>query len=1059
MTKPNTGEYCLEILKGDKDIIEKNVELLKEAINKKYAPSFEEGPPFVIAVSSAQKRVCIKLLKKTKKVVEKIEEINSSLSKGIKINKNLVLGPPTLFNLEQYSWWTTDTKLGEKQKWTSLEHHGPYFPDLEKYTPHKAPLIYEGKEYVLSQKEEKVANFYAKRLISENNPNITIKYTEDSLFNKNFWDDFKGYMTPEHKKIFKDISKADFSKIVEKLIDIKENETQTEKLIKKEEAARKKHEYGYATVNGVKEAVGNFTIEPSGIFLGRGKNPMRGKIKREIVPEDITINIGPNATVPKPPKGHSWAGVINNNKLAWLASWKDPISEENKYIYFAAEGQLKGKSDLYKYEKARKLNKYIEQVRERYSQDINRDTITGTGYRDRQLGTVLYLIDHFGFRVGGDKDEDEADTVGASTLRVEHIQINDSKNIVFDFLGKDSIRFYKKITVPERIVQNVQQFVKNKSGGAMLFDKISAQDINSYLKSFDRYFTAKVFRTRLASVTMYEELKKIKIKSTDKDVDKKVKLDKANAKVAEVLNHKRTVPIKTQEKIKELKKELKDLYAELRQAESDGKKTAAIEKKIDTRKRQIETKSDTLSVAINTSKTNYIDPRIIVSWSKKYNLPINKTYTQTMQKKFSWAINTISDDWDYFDTPLLGDMDKLDPVIDGERPVKKEMVKKTEKKESKKTEKKLDVNLEAVKGFFTRDEPSPNQGYLLNDILAWDNQKLEDKHDYIQTLFPLKVKGMAPSFLLADSVIAFFKSDNLARYNIFRAYRRMMDFYGYSVDISKKNKPNIQIDRYRDIDYLYITHNYKRISRMLQFLYTTDFKLLAYSLLLCLCQDINENPKLKKMVQDTGSLNHWMKALNIKGKTTLQNSQNEQNTNEISDRKRLLTAILSLAKGKKLEKDTILFIGKTTDKFSKYISGILNYTNTIKDCVNKLKKEFSDKDNKDNKIVDYIISDAMKMTDESIDTVRNNPKYFPVGIIEKHSRYGNSEIITLFILGAVDWLLEELVGKALQVENEPVSIKSFMEIVNKDLQLLYILEKLDSMKKWPIYPPLVTNRH
>ena len=38
-------------------------------------------------------------------------------------------------------------------------------------------------------------------------------------------------------------------------------------------------------------------------------------------------------------------------------------------------------------------------------------------------------------RVGDEKDPDEADTVGATTLRKEHIKIT-TNTIEFDFLGK-----------------------------------------------------------------------------------------------------------------------------------------------------------------------------------------------------------------------------------------------------------------------------------------------------------------------------------------------------------------------------------------------------------------------------------------------------------------------------------------------------------------------------------------------------------------------------------------------------------------------------------------------
>ena len=56
------------------------------------------------------------------------------------------------------------------------------------------------------------------------------------------------------------------------------------------------------------------------------------------------------------------------------------------------------------------------------------------------------LIFQLALRVGNEKDEDEADTVGCCSLRIEHIKLYDrfedvGENVVeFDFLGKDSIR-------------------------------------------------------------------------------------------------------------------------------------------------------------------------------------------------------------------------------------------------------------------------------------------------------------------------------------------------------------------------------------------------------------------------------------------------------------------------------------------------------------------------------------------------------------------------------------------------------------------------------------------
>ena len=59
-------------------------------------------------------------------------------------------------------------------------------------------------------------------------------------------------------------------------------------------------------------------------------------------------------------------------------------------------------------------------------------------------------------RVGDEKDPDEADTVGATTLRKEHVTLT-SNSIKFDFLGKDSVRWQE--TVPA--IGNDKQFHEN----------------------------------------------------------------------------------------------------------------------------------------------------------------------------------------------------------------------------------------------------------------------------------------------------------------------------------------------------------------------------------------------------------------------------------------------------------------------------------------------------------------------------------------------------------------------------------------------------------------------
>ena len=57
----------------------------------------------------------------------------------------------------------------------------------------------------------------------------------------------------------------------------------------------------------------------------------------------------------------------------------------------------------------------------------------------------MWIIDRLALRVGGEKDEDEADTVGCCSLRVEHIAFPSDNEIELDFLGKDSMRYFQRI--------------------------------------------------------------------------------------------------------------------------------------------------------------------------------------------------------------------------------------------------------------------------------------------------------------------------------------------------------------------------------------------------------------------------------------------------------------------------------------------------------------------------------------------------------------------------------------------------------------------------------------
>ena len=91
----------------------------------------------------------------------------------------------------------------------------------------------------------------------------------------------------------------------------------------------------------------------------------------------------------------------------------------------------------------------------------------------KKIATVCYLIFKLAMRVGDEKDPEEADTVGASTLRVEHIkfpQNNDKQFIEFNFLGKDSVPWQKTIEVNSEDARGLYNNLK-------LFMEVSKVDL------------------------------------------------------------------------------------------------------------------------------------------------------------------------------------------------------------------------------------------------------------------------------------------------------------------------------------------------------------------------------------------------------------------------------------------------------------------------------------------------------------------------------------------------------------------------------------------------------
>ncbi|KAJ8429345.1 hypothetical protein Cgig2_008792 [Carnegiea gigantea] len=506
---------------------------------------------------------------------------------------------------------------GDGQKWTTLAHNGVIFPPP--YMPHGVKMLYDGKPVDLTPEQEEVATMYAVMLETD--------YIKKEKFNENFFNDWKKLLGKNH--VIQELKKCDFRPIYEWHLKEKEKKKQMsseEKKALKEEKLKQEEKYMWAVVDGVKEKM--------------------GKLKKRIYPSDITINIGKDAPIPECPiPGQRWKEVRHDNTVTWLAYWNDPINpKEFKYVFLAASSTLKGQSDKEKYEKARKLKEYIQGIRAAYRRDFTSKDMT-----KRQIAVATYLIDRLALRAGNEKDDDEADTVGCCTLKVENVKPMPPNILEFDFLGKDSIKYYKQFEADPLVYKAVEQFRQGKSGSDDLFDKLDTSRLNAHLKELMPGLTAKVFRTFNASFTLDDMLAQ---GAGSGEVQEKIAIyQHANKEVAIICNHQRSVSKSHSAQMERLTARIDDAKAELNELEtdlarakkgkppskdSDGKRKRnlapeAIEKKILSTKAKIEkyerdmqTKEDLKEIALGTSKINYLDPRITVAWCKRNEVPIEK---------------------------------------------------------------------------------------------------------------------------------------------------------------------------------------------------------------------------------------------------------------------------------------------------------------------------------------------------------------------------------------------------------------------------------------------------
>ncbi len=518
-------------------------------------------------------------------------------------------------------------------------------------------------------------------------------YVEDPVFGRNFMADFSAALGIEPPLKLEEVDFAPAAAVVAAERAARERLTAEERkaLAQERKAAREalRETYGHALVDGETVDLGTYLAEPSSIFMGRGQHPLRGHWKAGPAQRDITLNLSSDA--PRP--AGDWQGIVWEPESMWIARWKDKLSGKTKYIWLADTAPIKQSKEASKFDKATTLDASLQAVRDHIEAGL-----MDPDPRRRMVAMACYLIDRLCLRVGDEKDPDEADTVGATTLRPEHVTLRDDGLVEFRFLGKDSVEWHKKVELPATVRQELAELCqdarpsRNGRGSAagdkpQLFPDVDSQDVNAFLRGALAGLTAKVFRTRHATAAVHDSLEGSGVRERDPDYRKREAAMQANLAAATLCNHYKKAPAgwaARQEKVKARRQQLSaradrareqarqaaealaavraEVRAKAQAAASEAAKARAkasgakriekAQKKAeaarDKQRRAQETLDRFNSQAVMASKArtwnlgtslkSYIDPRVYQHWGTRVGYDVLGTYyPKTLQNKFAWA--------------------------------------------------------------------------------------------------------------------------------------------------------------------------------------------------------------------------------------------------------------------------------------------------------------------------------------------------------------------------------------------------------------------------------------
>jgi DNA topoisomerase-1 len=511
----------------------------------------------------------------------------------------------------------------------------------------------------------------------------TTDYWKSPIFQKNAWASWSRTLPKDLQSLkMSDFSQemADRKKIQEAKKEAKAARSKDEKEFEKIQRDQLKQKYGFATVDGKRVPIGGYMVEAPNFIIGRGSANFTGCWKSRVQPSEITVNIVGDPQKKKELEAKGFK-VVSKSDVMWLMTYRMRLVNSDyqpiKKVNFGAGSEFVHENEEHKYDKSEVLMRSWDSMKAKIF-----DSITSDDIRVSQAGTCAYLMMVTGQRIGGDGQKSGAGTVGMSTIQVRHVKVSGNQ-VSFNFLAKDSVPYKNTIEVEDYVADHLREFLKGKGPTDKVFDRTSGADVNAMMKDVVPDVSPKTFRTANAALELLQYLRAHPVDPTWSDSKKKQVLVLGNAIVAKKLNHQKNVSKsqgdqearakeridkaketlelrknKGEEQLLKIKQQLKTakelwtgdkLKAKISDLKEKEERIAELirksEERVETSTAQLQIKRGTAELALGTSLSSYVSPKIIYSWCKDVGLPPSKVYSKSLEQKQMWAEDTPPEYW------------------------------------------------------------------------------------------------------------------------------------------------------------------------------------------------------------------------------------------------------------------------------------------------------------------------------------------------------------------------------------------------------------------------------